>query len=79
MPQGDGVRVIHTKYFFTRKLLFLKESSGVALFPGGFGTMEADEPAIAGLARIVFRFDSCRQGRLRQLIDRLSDSAGDDL
>jgi len=33
-------RLIHTKYFFTRKLLFLKESSGVALFPGGFGTMD---------------------------------------
>jgi uncharacterized protein (TIGR00730 family) len=26
------------KYFFTRKLFFLKESSAVALFPGGFGT-----------------------------------------
>ncbi|HEU4949673.1 MAG TPA: TIGR00730 family Rossman fold protein, partial [Candidatus Deferrimicrobiaceae bacterium] len=33
-------RLIHTKYFFTRKLLFLKESCGVALFPGGFGTMD---------------------------------------
>src|SRR5512143_3135760 len=32
--------LIHTKYFFTRKLLFLKESSGAALFPGGFGTMD---------------------------------------
>ncbi len=33
-------RLIHTKYFFTRKLLFLKESSGAVLFPGGFGTMD---------------------------------------
>jgi uncharacterized protein (TIGR00730 family) len=33
-------RLIQTKYFFTRKLLFLKESSGIALFPGGFGTMD---------------------------------------
>ncbi len=33
-------RSIHTKYFFTRKLLFLKESGGIALFPGGFGTMD---------------------------------------
>jgi uncharacterized protein (TIGR00730 family) len=32
--------LIHTKYFFTRKLLFLKESGGIALFPGGFGTMD---------------------------------------
>ena len=192
--------LIHTKYFFTRKLLFLKESSGVVLFPGGFGTMneafelltllqtgkthlfpvvlvddprgaywatwrrflvdnlletgmisaedfslfritssveeavreihgfyrvfhsmryagrdlvirirehlapdtlaslnrdypdllsegsisqgkalpeEADEPEIADLPRIVFRFNSGRQGRLRQLIDHLNQSAGD--
>jgi len=33
-------RLIHTKYFFTRKLLFLKESGGIVLFPGGFGTMD---------------------------------------
>ena|SRR5579884_166176 len=26
------------KYFFTRKLFFIKEASAVALFPGGFGT-----------------------------------------
>ena len=32
--------LIQVKYFFTRKLLFLKETSGVALFPGGFGTMD---------------------------------------
>jgi uncharacterized protein (TIGR00730 family) len=32
--------LIHTKYFFTRKLLFLKESSGAVLFPGGYGTMD---------------------------------------
>jgi len=40
-PVMDGnPHLIHTKYFFTRKLLFLKESSGVVLFPGGFGTMD---------------------------------------
>lgn len=26
------------KYFFTRKLFFIKETSAIALFPGGFGT-----------------------------------------
>jgi hypothetical protein len=26
------------KYFFTRKLIFLKEASALVLFPGGFGT-----------------------------------------
>jgi len=35
--RGDP-KLIEFKYFFTRKLFFLKEASGVALFPGGFGT-----------------------------------------
>ncbi len=28
------------KYFFTRKLFFLKESDALAMFPGGFGTQD---------------------------------------
>jgi hypothetical protein len=36
---GDP-KLVHLKYFFTRKLLFVKESDAVALFPGGFGTMD---------------------------------------
>ncbi|MCI0642653.1 MAG: TIGR00730 family Rossman fold protein [Gemmataceae bacterium] len=36
---GDS-KLMHLKYFFTRKLLFVKESDAVALFPGGFGTMD---------------------------------------
>lgn len=36
---GDH-KLIHLKYFFTRKLLFVKESHAVALFPGGFGTLD---------------------------------------
>lgn len=34
---GD-VKLMHLKYFFTRKLLFVKESDAIALFAGGFGT-----------------------------------------
>lgn len=34
---GDD-KVINFKYFFTRKLAFLKESHAVVCFPGGFGT-----------------------------------------
>jgi hypothetical protein len=34
---GDA-KLINYKYFFTRKLFFLKEAHAVALFPGGFGT-----------------------------------------
>src|SRR5262249_40892574 len=36
---GDK-KLMHLKYFFTRKLLFVKESDAVALFPGGFGTQD---------------------------------------
>jgi uncharacterized protein (TIGR00730 family) len=33
-----GEKLINVKYFFTRKLAFLKESDATVLFPGGFGT-----------------------------------------
>lgn len=33
-------RLITFKYFFTRKLFFVKESHAVVLFPGGFGTLD---------------------------------------
>ena len=33
-------RLINFKYFFTRKLGFVKESHAFAIFPGGFGTMD---------------------------------------
>jgi uncharacterized protein (TIGR00730 family) len=36
----DDKKLMHLKYFFTRKLLFVKESDAVALFPGGFGTLD---------------------------------------
>lgn len=39
-PYIDASRTINFKYFFTRKLGFVKESHGFALFPGGFGTMD---------------------------------------
>ncbi|MBK4732103.1 LOG family protein [Oxynema sp. CENA135] len=33
-------KLIEFKYFFTRKLFFLRESDAIALFPGGFGTQD---------------------------------------
>ena len=33
-------RMINFKYFFTRKLIFVKETDVTALFPGGFGTLD---------------------------------------
>jgi uncharacterized protein (TIGR00730 family) len=37
-PWVDPERLINFKYFFTRKLIFIKESAGFVLCPGGFGT-----------------------------------------
>ena len=31
-------KLVNFKYFFTRKLIFVKETDAIALFPGGFGT-----------------------------------------
>ncbi|MBF2098714.1 MAG: LOG family protein [Gloeomargaritaceae cyanobacterium C42_A2020_066] len=36
---GDH-KLIDFKYFFTRKLFFLRETDALALFPGGFGTQD---------------------------------------
>ena len=36
---GDP-KLVNFNYFFTRKLNFMKESHAIALFPGGFGTMD---------------------------------------
>ncbi len=33
-------RLVTLKYFFTRKLMFVKETDAVVLFPGGFGTLD---------------------------------------
>ncbi|HEY9907249.1 MAG TPA: LOG family protein [Thermosynechococcaceae cyanobacterium] len=37
--EGDP-KLIPFKYFFTRKVFFLRESDALALFPGGFGTQD---------------------------------------
>ncbi len=36
---GDS-KLVHMKYFFTRKLMFVKECEAVCLLPGGFGTLD---------------------------------------
>ena len=36
---GDH-KLVHMKYFFTRKLLFVKECDAIVCFPGGFGTLD---------------------------------------
>jgi uncharacterized protein (TIGR00730 family) len=39
-PIANDHKLINFRYFFTRKLAFVKESWGFVLFPGGFGTMD---------------------------------------
>ncbi len=36
----ENPRLITYKYFFTRKVAFVKEADAIAVFPGGFGTMD---------------------------------------
>lgn len=53
---GDP-KLINFNYFFTRKLNFVKETAAVALFPGGFGTMDEGFELLTlmqtGKARII--------------------------
>ena len=35
-------KLVSMKYFFTRKLLLIKESDGYAVLPGGFGTLDEE-------------------------------------
>ncbi len=37
---ANDPKLINFKYFFTRKLMFVRSSHAIALFPGGFGTMD---------------------------------------
>lgn len=37
--EGDK-KLVNFKYFFTRKLMFMRMAKAVALFPGGFGTQD---------------------------------------
>jgi uncharacterized protein (TIGR00730 family) len=39
-------KLVTFKYFFTRKLIFIRHSDAIALFPGGFGTMDEGYEAI---------------------------------
>ena len=54
--EGDG-KLINFNYFFTRKLNFVKETHAMALFPGGFGTMDEGFEVLTlmqtGKARII--------------------------
>ena len=54
--EGDK-KLINFNYFFTRKLNFVKETHALALFPGGFGTLDESFEVLTlmqtGKARII--------------------------
>ena len=54
--EGDP-KLVSFNYFFTRKVNFIKETHAIALFPGGFGTMDEGFECLTlmqtGKARII--------------------------
>jgi uncharacterized protein (TIGR00730 family) len=53
----DDPKLVTFRYFFTRKLTFLREAAAVAAFPGGFGTLDEALEVITlmqtGKARLI--------------------------
>jgi hypothetical protein len=53
----EDKKLITFKYFFTRKLTFVRHADAIALFPGGFGTMDEGYEALTlmqtGKSRIM--------------------------
>src|SRR5204862_1238636 len=62
----DDKKLITFKYFFTRKLTFVRHSDAIVLFPGGFGTMDEGYEALTlmqtGKSRIMPLVLMDRQG-----------------
>jgi uncharacterized protein (TIGR00730 family) len=42
----EDKKLVTFKYFFTRKLIFIRHADALALFPGGFGTMDEGYEAL---------------------------------
>jgi uncharacterized protein (TIGR00730 family) len=42
----EDKKLVTFKYFFTRKLIFIRHADAIALFPGGFGTMDEGYEAL---------------------------------
>lgn len=42
----EDKKLVTFKYFFTRKLIFIRHSDAIALFPGGFGTLDEGYEAL---------------------------------
>ncbi len=75
---GDP-KLVNFNYFFTRKVNFIKETHAIALFPGGFGTMDEGFECLTlmqtGKARIipVILIDKI-DGTLLEELDRIPEN-----
>jgi uncharacterized protein (TIGR00730 family) len=65
---GEDPKLLKFKYFFTRKLFFLRESHALAVFPGGFGTYD----------ELLECLTLCQTGRCNPLPIVLITKPGDD-
>jgi uncharacterized protein (TIGR00730 family) len=64
----ENPKLLKFKYFFTRKLFFLRESHALAVFPGGFGTYD----------ELLECLTLCQTGRCNPLPIVLITPPGDD-
>ena len=78
-------KLVYFKYFFTRKLMFLKESQATVLFPGGFGTFDEGFESFTlvqtGKARprpqvLIDTYDSSYWGSTLKLLKRNLEGYG---
>ena len=63
---AEDKKLVTFKYFFTRKLIFIRHSDAIVLFPGGFGTFDEGYEAIT----------SCRPARAQLMPLVLVDKPG---
>ena len=71
--RGDP-KLVTMKYFFTRKLMFVKECDAVVCLPGGFGTLDEAFEVLTLLADRQARADAGRVPRRagRHVLERLA-------
>ena len=70
----DDPKLVTFRYFFTRKLMFVKEADAIVLFPGGFGTHDEGYEALtlAQTGKMNARADRLPRRAARHLLEDLA-------